>query len=269
MAKAPAMQFYVRDWLTDPQLSMASPEVRGMWIDFLCLMWLAPQRGRLVVPNGDLSKLSRNVTVTLCNKFVTELKRYKFGDYRRYRNGTVVISNRRMRREFRQVEQTRTRVRKHRAKKAAPPCNADVTPYSASATASATARDKEIPPPKEEEISPPTATDFSSYTAEVRHIAEATCMAMKRNLIAMAPELQQAVLTWAKDAAGNIPAGNVEGFLGDVYRRHPVKHPWSLLRGIAEGWALPGGAASAEHDFAAEAKALMERTEGKVRGSGK
>ena len=40
MGKAPAFQFYARDWLTDPELKMVSYQTKGIWIDLLCIMWL-------------------------------------------------------------------------------------------------------------------------------------------------------------------------------------------------------------------------------------
>lgn len=40
MAKAPAFQFYVKDWLGDPDLRQATCTSKGIWIDILCYMWL-------------------------------------------------------------------------------------------------------------------------------------------------------------------------------------------------------------------------------------
>jgi hypothetical protein len=58
VAKAPAFQFYVRDWLSDPQLRMCSHTTKGIWIDLLCLMWEAPERGKI---EGTIEQLSRMV----------------------------------------------------------------------------------------------------------------------------------------------------------------------------------------------------------------
>ena len=135
MAKAPAMQFYVRDWLTDVQLRQASPDVRGVWIDCLCLMWLSPEKGRLTLQKCNVNVTLCNGDVTLCNKFVTQLKALGFGDYEEGPDGTVIITNRRMYREFRQTQSSKARVAKYRAKKRAGRCNADVTLLSASASA--------------------------------------------------------------------------------------------------------------------------------------
>lgn len=45
--KAPAFQFYVRDWLNDINLRRCSRGAKGLWIDALCLMWIAPRQGHL------------------------------------------------------------------------------------------------------------------------------------------------------------------------------------------------------------------------------
>jgi hypothetical protein len=50
----PAMQFYPDDWLSEPGLRAATPEVRGVWIDLLCYMWKSPERGVLLLPDGSV-----------------------------------------------------------------------------------------------------------------------------------------------------------------------------------------------------------------------
>ena len=59
MAKAPAFQFYVRDWLTDTELGKCSPATRGIWIDLLANMWVAPERGKLRGTPAALARLCR------------------------------------------------------------------------------------------------------------------------------------------------------------------------------------------------------------------
>lgn len=53
MSKAPAFQFYTGDWRKDPAVQSLDHEHKGIWIDLLCIMWDSPERGRLVLPNGD------------------------------------------------------------------------------------------------------------------------------------------------------------------------------------------------------------------------
>ena len=50
--RLPSFQFYPGDWLTDTSLRMCSPETRGVWIDLLCHMHMANERGFLMV--GDV-----------------------------------------------------------------------------------------------------------------------------------------------------------------------------------------------------------------------
>ena len=50
-SKLPAFQFYVKDWLTDPELSSCSPTARALWIDFLCVAWQMDRPGTMAT-NG-------------------------------------------------------------------------------------------------------------------------------------------------------------------------------------------------------------------------
>jgi hypothetical protein len=48
---APAFQFYVKDWFVDTRV--LTLEERGVWMDSLAVMWTSPERGVLLMPNGD------------------------------------------------------------------------------------------------------------------------------------------------------------------------------------------------------------------------
>lgn len=50
--KRPSIQFYTRDWLTDPALRSCRAAERGAWIDLLCLMHEGKPYGYLTYPNG-------------------------------------------------------------------------------------------------------------------------------------------------------------------------------------------------------------------------
>jgi len=97
MSKAPAFQFYVRDWLSDPQLKMASHQSKGIWIDLLCYMWEAPERGTLT---GTVQEYCRMIGTTEPEfiRFLDEAKRLKFASVTES-NGKVTLENRRMMRE--------------------------------------------------------------------------------------------------------------------------------------------------------------------------
>lgn len=148
--KAPAFQFYVRDWLSDPQLRQCCFAVRGMWIDFLCYMWEAPERGKL---QGTVSSLARLIGADLeeMHQFLFESLRYQFanvtcnGDVTNC-SSEVTLINRRMYRDYQQVVKTRKRVAKHRAKKAGQgECNTDLTPPSSSSSSSSSSKEKISP----------------------------------------------------------------------------------------------------------------------------
>ena len=111
MAKAPAFQFYVKDWLSDPELQSASSASRGIWINALCYMWEARERG---VIQGTVESLSRilNCTVEEFHKFLEESRVYGFDDLVTHTNGKVTLTNRRMQRE--EKERKQHSIRQHR-----------------------------------------------------------------------------------------------------------------------------------------------------------
>lgn len=156
IGKAPAFQFYVKDWLSDPQLQCVSASSRGIWIDALCFMWEAPERGKLTGTAEELAKLLRATNGDF-TQFMEDLKRHNFADVtvtekpcgnpvendvelnKRAEkhadiascNKIVTLTNRRMFREQNTRENTRLRVRNLRAK---PKCNINVTPPSSSSS---------------------------------------------------------------------------------------------------------------------------------------
>lgn len=125
--KAPAFQFYVKDWLSDPQLRLASASTRGIWIDLLCYMWSAPCRGKL---NGTVHKMCQlgGCTEDEMNLFINEANFLKFADVI-ICNNELTVCNRRMVREEKDREGNRLRVEKHRMKHES---NKDVMPPSPS-----------------------------------------------------------------------------------------------------------------------------------------
>jgi len=138
MGKAPAFQFYVKDWLSDPQLRMASLSTRGIWIDLLCYMWSAPERGKLEIMQQKFARLigADNGEVEL---FIDEAQAFDFCDISVTGNGTLQIYNRRMYRESKDRENNRLRQQKYRDKKQD---NAKITPPSPSPTPSPTPHTK-------------------------------------------------------------------------------------------------------------------------------
>lgn len=48
------MPFDTQAWLNTPGIRELSPEMRGIYLDLLCLMWAGDQRGVLIKPNQEL-----------------------------------------------------------------------------------------------------------------------------------------------------------------------------------------------------------------------
>ena len=114
--KAPAMQFYVREWLSDPQLRQADPATRGIWIDLLCFMWDAPRRG---IIQAEYSKLALMVAVKpeQLDFFIKEATELRFCDISVTDialSQIVTITNRRMFREDIDRENNRLRQSRYR-----------------------------------------------------------------------------------------------------------------------------------------------------------
>jgi len=94
MGKAPSFQFYPSDWLSDPQLRQASSMARGVWIDCLCFMWEAPERGTLTGTPESLSRML-GITEQEIALFIAEIELFKFASVTVH-NRKVTLENRRM-----------------------------------------------------------------------------------------------------------------------------------------------------------------------------
>ena len=166
MGKAPAFQFYVRDWLSDPQLRQARPVSRGVWIDCLCFMWEAPERGKLDGTTGSFLRML-GINVDEYAAFIEDAERTGFCKVERDKNVTVTEShvhvtliNRRMYREAKEKEKDReqARIRKQRQREREgneEPCHANVTPPSSSSSSSSSSKNKKLCPeqaPGQDEI---------------------------------------------------------------------------------------------------------------------
>lgn len=108
---------------------MATSASRGIWINALCFMWEAKDRGKLTGTIEELAKLLGSTNGDF-EQFLEDCKRHRFGDVT-VRSKFVTLINRRMYKEQKEREITRLRVREFRSKKR---CNADVTPPSSSSS---------------------------------------------------------------------------------------------------------------------------------------
>lgn len=95
-AKLPYLQFFPADYLRDTRC--LTPAARGLYMDLLCHLHDAPQRGSLTHPQALWIKL----LVTCEQEFVTvlqELKLCKVCTITQNSHGNVTIKSRRMLRE--------------------------------------------------------------------------------------------------------------------------------------------------------------------------
>jgi len=157
MGKAPADQFYWKDWLIDTK--HLSLEAKGAWIDILCYMWFSEIRGKLSMTFTEYGRLI-GTTKLKAKKVIFELIKHNICDSENVTcnanvtncNSNVTLINRRMYREEQERINTKYRVKKHRDKKSQKQeCNGDVTPPSSSSSSSKekislSRYTKEIPP---------------------------------------------------------------------------------------------------------------------------
>ena len=129
MGKQPAFQFYPGDWRRDTQVQMANMETRGVWIEMLCCMWDAPERGKITGTVFELARLL-GCDEHVLNRSLNELKRLKIADVTNCHNEVTVV-NRRMSREEKERDNARLRKQSQRKRERS---HADVTPPSSSST---------------------------------------------------------------------------------------------------------------------------------------
>jgi len=131
MGKAPAFQFYVRDWLSDPAVRRCTPASRGIWIDLLCFMWESPERGEITARPEDLARMTgateAEIETFLQEAEVTQMSRVT------WRDNFVTIENRRMVRDRNAKEISRLSSQRHREKQQR---DTKVTPPSSSSSLS-------------------------------------------------------------------------------------------------------------------------------------
>lgn len=129
MEKQPAFQFYPADWLQDTRsLSLSA---KGAWIDLLCAMWRAQNRGKLTLPMIGYARLI-GATAEQAKAVIDELTDMQVCNIVTERNGNITLINRRMVRENSQRISNALRLQRWRNKQR----NDDVTPASSSSSSS-------------------------------------------------------------------------------------------------------------------------------------
>lgn len=134
MGKLPYMQFYPADWLQDTlPLSLAA---KGAWINILCALWSAQNRGTHTLPLvGWARQIGASVEQT--KAVISELVDMSVCDCPSHQNVSSVTEHnekitlvcRRMAREEKARESNASRQKKFRNKSVTPPSNAPITPY--------------------------------------------------------------------------------------------------------------------------------------------
>jgi hypothetical protein len=148
MAKAPSFQFYPSDYIRDTRA--LSPLARGVWMDMLCFMWYAPERGILT---GTKSDFQRQLSCTgdefevAINEIITK----KVADVTLGNgecNAIVTVINRRMYKQEKERESTRLRVKRFRNADVKRECNeesnADVTGLSSTSSSKEKEKKKKV-----------------------------------------------------------------------------------------------------------------------------
>jgi len=118
--KAPAPQFYVKDWSSDFKLQSCSHSTKGIWMDILChMIW--EKTGGVIEDEYENLKRTLRATTSDFDFFLVEAERHKFCDiFRTCRNLSqespeiIRIINRRIFREEKKRESDRLRKQKQR-----------------------------------------------------------------------------------------------------------------------------------------------------------
>lgn len=112
----PWTKFFPRDWMGDAELSACSPAARGIWMDWLCAMHAADRCGVLAGSAEVLARLGRcaeNQAVAA----LAELAATGAADVETHADGTFIVANRRMRREYDVRKSSAARMQKARERK--------------------------------------------------------------------------------------------------------------------------------------------------------
>lgn len=156
----PSFQFYPADWTRDTRA--LSPAAKGAWIDLLCEMHWSPDRGQISVDKAGLARII-GATVDHTEALIRELLARGVCEISEDQDGIVTVTNRRMRREEKERESTRSRVENYRKRK----CNAKVTSYSSSSSSSSVTKTPPTPPGQAGGKAPPESEDQKQGGVEV------------------------------------------------------------------------------------------------------
>lgn len=119
MPTLPWFKFEIARWMMDLNLSKCHPATRGVWIDLIVAMHQNGRSGELRETVEDLARIARTTTAILIPA-LTELQTTGTADVT-FRNSSVTVVNRLMKREAKSRQGTAFRVQKHRSNKKVTP----------------------------------------------------------------------------------------------------------------------------------------------------
>ena len=172
MTKAPAFQFYIKDWLSDPQLKMASFSTKGIWIDVLCYMWGASDKGILKGTKEQLSRLIGSNGIEF-DRFLDEAKILSFCDISVTDNEIITLCNRRMYRDEKDRKNNSLRQQRFRDKQSS---NEGITPLSPSPSPSPKKKTKQK---KKILVNPEAENIYSHYLEKIDPLQKSKSRSVK------------------------------------------------------------------------------------------
>ena len=133
--KAPAIQFYVKDWLSDEAVGASTLQTQGLWMRILCLLYLSHTRGELTRTPDEWCRMT-GCSRRQFDEFLTEARALLFCYEYEKVTGNVTLRSRRMWRDDKDRRDNALRQATYREKhKSNGDSNGIVTPSSASAIA--------------------------------------------------------------------------------------------------------------------------------------
>ena len=146
--KLPYMQWYTRDWLTDPGVSALTSASRSVWFDMLNVMHSAARSSLRHTP-AQFARVCR-CSETEAATAIDELESTGTADIKRHEDGSVTVESRRMIRESEERKSASERQKRKRDREGHDPsrsCHAAVTPYIQSQSQSQSQKQEPPNPP--------------------------------------------------------------------------------------------------------------------------
>ena len=208
--KLPFMKFFPGDYIRDTR--GLSADAKGVWMDALCFMWDAPERGVLRnTPDGFARMFG--ITVDAFDAVLMQFDVNIICDIIRDNNGIVTLESRRMIKD--EGTRVNNRIRQDRKRKSdtiktteSRECHANVTPHISEVRS----QKSEVPPksPKGEEVPSGFASFWKAYPRKVAKKAALRAW-IRYRCEPLAEQIVRSVKThcasedWKKDGGQFIP----------------------------------------------------------------